>query len=88
MDAQTQCGAYIFPYLGNFGKYGDFSYGVYIVHFPILQILIAVGIFDANPLGALVFASVLVMMAAYLLWHMVEKPFLIKSSHYLAGHRK
>ncbi len=36
-------------YFGNFSKYGDFSYGVYIVHFPILQTLIALGVAKRSP---------------------------------------
>lgn len=74
----------LFPFLGNFGKYGDFSYGVYIVHFPILQLLIAYGNFERAPWLTLVLAMVLVMATAILLWSFVEKPLLRRSSHYVA----
>jgi peptidoglycan/LPS O-acetylase OafA/YrhL len=79
--------ACIFPCLGNFGRYGDFSYGIYIVHFPILQLLIANGNFRAAPWQTLLAAMVLVMVAAILLWHFIEKPFLRRSSHYVATDR-
>ena len=79
--------ACIFPWLGNFGKYGDFSYGIYITHFPILQVLIAAGAFSYNPLFGLVVAGVLVFLTAYVFWHFIEKPFLSKSSHYVEVNR-
>jgi peptidoglycan/LPS O-acetylase OafA/YrhL len=74
----------IFKYLGNFAKYGDFSYGIYILHFPILQILVQGGLFISNPYLAFCLASSLAFFGAFLLWHLVEKRFLKKSSHYLA----
>jgi peptidoglycan/LPS O-acetylase OafA/YrhL len=73
--------------LGNFGRYGDFSYGIYIVHFPILQLLIAYGSFEGAPWLALLTAIALVMVTAMLLWHFIEKPFLRRSSHYVATNR-
>ncbi len=76
--------AYLIPYLGNFGKYGDFSYGIYILHFPILQTLIYFGFFNNKSWLALALSSSLTLLAAFLLWHFVEKPFLRKSSHYLS----
>ena len=76
--------ACFFPHLGNFGKYGDFSYGIYIVHFPILQLLIAYGYFRASPWLALLSATILIMAAAILLWYLIEKPFLRRTSHYVA----
>lgn len=79
--------ACIFPFLGNFGRYGDFSYGVYIIHFPILQLLIAYGSFGVAPWLALLAATALIMAASILLWHFVEKPFLRRSSHYMATNR-
>jgi len=79
--------ACFFPHLGNFGKYGDFSYGIYIVHFPVLQLLIAYGRFEAAPWLALLTATVLIVSAAILLWHLIEKPFLRRSSHYVATNR-
>lgn len=74
-----------FLYVGNFGKYGDFSYGIYILHFPVLQILIAAGLFERSPYGALAFACALIVGAAVLMWHFVEKPFLLRSSHYVTS---
>lgn len=69
--------------LGNFGKYGDFSYGIYILHFPILQTLVACHFFISSPFLALIFSSGLVLLSAGLMWHFIEKPMLKKSSHYL-----
>jgi peptidoglycan/LPS O-acetylase OafA/YrhL len=70
------------PWLGNFGRFGDFSYGVYIVHFPILQLLVHYGAFRGNPWLAFAAACGLVFAAAALLWHLVEKPALKRASHY------
>ena len=75
--------ACLLPHLGDFAKYGDFSYGIYIAHFPILQLLIAYGLFRQSPIGALLLAAALVLTTAFLLWHFLEKQFLRKSSHYV-----
>ena len=79
------CFACIIPSLGNFSKYGDFSYGIYIVHFPILQLMISNAYFKEEPWMLLLVSSALVMAAAFLLWHFIEKPFLRKSSQYVAA---
>lgn len=76
--------ACIFPCLGNFDKYGDFSYGIYIVHFPVLQLFIAQGWFNQQPWAMLCLACGVILSTAFLLWHFIEKPFLRKSSHYVA----
>lgn len=71
------------PCLGNFGKHGDFSYGIYILHFPILQTLVAVGAFQAlGAVPALALAAVLMLSLAVLLWKLVEQPWLQRTSHY------
>jgi peptidoglycan/LPS O-acetylase OafA/YrhL len=72
-----------FPYLGNFGKYGDLSYGLYIVHFPILQTLVSLGVFARDPYLGLGLALLFGTVAAFASWHLVEKPFLRRSSHYV-----
>ncbi|MGH8765369.1 MAG: acyltransferase family protein [Burkholderiales bacterium] len=74
-----------FLYAGNFGRYGDFSYGIYILHFPVLQALVHAGVFAWSPLAALAIGCATVVGAAALLWHLVERPFLARSSHYVAA---
>lgn len=70
-------------YLGNFGQFGDFSYGIYVVHFPLLQVLVSMGLFRLNPWLGLGAATLGVLALAALSWHFVEKPFLRRSSHYV-----
>jgi len=70
-------------YLGNFGRYGDFSYGIYIIHFPVLQTMITFGLFDHNAYGALAAATVAVVGGAFLWWHLIEKRWLARTSHYV-----
>jgi peptidoglycan/LPS O-acetylase OafA/YrhL len=76
------CGC-IAKHLGNFGKYGDISYGAYIYHFVILQIFVALGLFGNYPLVTLVAVTFIVLTLSFLSWHIIEKPFLSKSSHYI-----
>lgn len=79
--------ATIFKYMGNFGKFGDLSFGVYIWHFPILQLLLFYNLFSNPVLGVIAFA-VCVLVAAFLSWHLIEKRFLYKSSHYIVSEEK
>jgi peptidoglycan/LPS O-acetylase OafA/YrhL len=77
-----------FLHAGNFGRFGDFSYGIYILHFPILQTMIQFGLFAWSPFGGLALACATVLAAAALMWHLVERPFLARSSHYVAAVEK
>ncbi len=75
----------LFLYVGNFGKYGDFSYGVYILHFPILQSLIHFGWLADRPWLFLTVGALATLIAAIAMWHLVEKRFLLRSSHYVSA---
>jgi peptidoglycan/LPS O-acetylase OafA/YrhL len=66
----------LFCYLGNFGKYGDFSYGVYILHFPIIQTLTQAGVFQRSAWGGLLLAVTLTLTSAVLMWKLIESRFL------------
>jgi peptidoglycan/LPS O-acetylase OafA/YrhL len=71
-----------FIYLGNWGKYGDFSYGAYIWHFPVIQTLVQLRF---NELNSLLFLGTVILTVAVLSiasWHFIEKPFLKRDSHY------
>jgi peptidoglycan/LPS O-acetylase OafA/YrhL len=72
-------------YFGNFAKFGDFSYGVYIVHWPIIQTVILLGHGRLPPPMFLLLNLTLVALTSVLMWHLVEKRFLKTSSHYRQG---
>lgn len=73
----------LFLYVGNFGKYGDFSYGMYILHFPIIQLLLYSGWFRDSPWYFLISVILITTSGAIALWHLVEKRFLFRKSHYV-----
>jgi peptidoglycan/LPS O-acetylase OafA/YrhL len=67
--------------LPRFGRYGDISYGIYIVHFPVIQFVAAsFGGMHIGVQGA--FAASLTFTAATLLWRYIERPMLHPGSHY------
>jgi len=74
--------ALILKYLGNWGKFGDFSYGIYIWHFPIIQVFIHFNLFGPAPFWGITGLVFTVLTAAVLSWHFIEKPFLSRRSHY------
>lgn len=71
----------LFLYVGNFGKYGDFSYGVYILHFPIIQVLLFSGWLRESPWYFLIAAMLITAIGAVAMWHLVEKRFLNRKKH-------
>ena len=67
-------------YIGNYSNYGDFSYGIYIVHFPIIQLLYSMGIINRYPFYFVLLSIITVSLISIILWHGIEKKFLKKKS--------
>jgi peptidoglycan/LPS O-acetylase OafA/YrhL len=65
------------PKLANFDRYGDLSYGIYLFHWPILQVVIALGWFAAYPKFAAVGAFTLSIAFAAFSWFALERRFLV-----------
>ena len=63
----------VFPCLGSVSKYGDFSYGLYVSHFPIIQSFAALALFAGHPGLRAVIALLSCLLYAVLSWHLVEK---------------
>ena len=54
----------------------DLSYGVYIFHFPVLQVMSAYGLMKLGYWAYLIVALMLTLICAVLSWLAVERPFL------------
>jgi peptidoglycan/LPS O-acetylase OafA/YrhL len=72
----------IFPYLGNWGKFGDMSYGVYIYHFPLIQIFTTLSLFETQPWLGFSMLLATTLLLSFLSYRYIERPFLKRSSHY------
>ncbi|MFC4741049.1 acyltransferase family protein [Flavobacterium ponti] len=69
--------AYTIPIFNNFGKYGDFTYGLYIYHFPIIQIFKQYNLFDKyNPFLMAFCIIIMTFIFAIFSWFCVERRFL------------
>ncbi len=68
--------------LPDAARFGDLSYGLYIVHFPIIQTAVALGLFATDPWVGVAASATTSVIAALLLWHLIEKPALRRDSAY------
>ncbi|HTF81657.1 MAG TPA: hypothetical protein VL947_08025, partial [Cytophagales bacterium] len=74
--------------LKNFGKYGDFSYGLYVYAWPVQQ-LIMLHLSQYLNINLFFILSVLITFPlAWLSWKYVEKPFLNKKARAIINVRK
>ena len=56
------------------GKFGDFSYGLYIYAFPVQQIILYFFIEDINEFTFILLTSFCTFILAFISWHLVERP--------------
>ncbi len=77
------CGGYTLLYLSQIlpfqtisKKFGDMTYGVYVYSSPILSLLLAFGVTKYGFEIYTLLAITLSLLAGYLSYHLVEKPFL------------
>ncbi|SDW18389.1 acyltransferase family protein [Flavobacterium degerlachei] len=69
--------AYSFPFLNNLGKFGDFTYGLYIYHFPIIQLFRQYNLFERyNPFLMAIYVILITFLFAAFSWFYIEKRFL------------
>nr|WP_152378461.1 acyltransferase [Flavobacterium haoranii] len=69
--------AYTFSSLNYFGKYGDFTYGLYIFHFPLIQLFKSLKLFEKYNSFLIAFILVLLsVLFAILSWFLIEKRFI------------
>ncbi len=77
----TLAACFFLPHVEGPSRWGDFSYGTYILHYPIVQLVVEAGLFHAHPLGGLVLTLLLVAIAALLSWRFIEKPSLLHAKN-------
>lgn len=71
--------ALLVPVVRGPTRWGDFSYGTYVLHWPIIQTVIALGLYQTHPWLAMALSVFLVAVGAIFSWFVVEKPSLAKA---------
>ncbi len=62
------------PYINNFGKYGDFSYGIYLWAYPVSQTLIYFWLDKFNVFTYILSVFIITLSVAILSFKFIEKP--------------
>lgn len=62
------------PYINNFGKYGDFSYGIYLWAFPVSQTLLYFWLDKFNVFTYILSVFIVTLFVAILSFKFIEKP--------------
>ena len=70
--------AYSLKFLNFMRKYDNISYGVYLYHFPIIQLFIYYGIAEWNIYVAFIASLLVTLMVSALSWKLLEKPVIDK----------
>lgn len=70
----TLCASLLLPVVKGPTRWGDFSYGTYVLHWPIIQLVVAAGLYKSHPWAALALTFLAVAVGAALSWFLVEKP--------------
>lgn len=70
--------AYNLKYLNFLRKYDNISYGMYLYHFPIIQVIIYYKIPQYNIYLAFFIAFMLTIVISALSWRFIEKPIIEK----------
>jgi peptidoglycan/LPS O-acetylase OafA/YrhL len=68
------CFVFLSPQIDWISRFGDFSYGIYLFHFPLIQVFYPG--FQRNPYWATLLLLYIVGIVACLSWNLLEKPFL------------
>lgn len=71
--------ALLLPVVRGPTRWGDFSYGTYVLHWPIIQTVVALGLYQYHPWLAVGVTLVLLASAATFSWFVIEKPSLAKA---------
>jgi peptidoglycan/LPS O-acetylase OafA/YrhL len=72
----TLCAALLAPSVEGPTRWGDFSYGIYVTHFPIVQACVALGCFRIEPYFGVAVALVCVAAVAAGSWFGIERRWL------------
>jgi peptidoglycan/LPS O-acetylase OafA/YrhL len=69
--------AFSLSFFNNFGKYGDFTYGIYVIHFPLIQLFRQYNLFEKyNPYLMSFYILIITLLFAIFSWFVIEKRFL------------
>lgn len=59
-------------------KQHDISYGLYIYHFPVIQVLVSCGLYNSSVFLGFTYSVIITFLLAVFSWFFVERPFITK----------